>query len=157
MVRVHRKRTYLIGFTAQLLTVFPLFMLIDTGQLWALYLALGLFTVGLGLSYGPQAAWYSEIFPASVRYSGVSIAYAIGAILGGAFAPTIAQFLINSTGTSVSVSAYLFGMTVISIVAVALLRDRRGIDLGPANQAEQEVGATVFDTRRADRPVDARV
>ena len=89
--RIGRKRTYLIGFSAQLLTVFPLFWLIDTGSLGMLYLALGLFTIGLGLGYGPQAAWYSEIFPASVRYSGVSIAYALGAILGGAFAPTIAR------------------------------------------------------------------
>jgi MFS family permease len=153
--KIGRKRTYLIGFGAQLLTVFPLFMLIDTGSLAMLYLALGMFSVGLGLSYGPQAAWYSEIFPASVRYSGVSIAYALGAILGGAFAPTIAQALINSTGSSASVSTYLFGMTIISIIAVLILRDRPGIDLSINNQAEQEVGATVFDKRRGISTDDA--
>ena len=65
-----------------------------------LFLALGMFTVGLGLTYGPQAAWYSEIFPASIRFSGVSISYALGAILGGAFAPTIATALVQATGTS---------------------------------------------------------
>ena len=43
---------------------------------------------------------------------------------------------------------YLFGMTIISIVAVLILRDRPGIDLSINNQAEQEVGATVFDKRR---------
>ncbi|WP_313822606.1 MFS transporter [Citricoccus sp.] len=146
---IGRKRTYLIGFTAQALMVFPLFWLIDTGSLPLLYLALGLFTVGLGLSYGPQAAWYSEIFPASVRFSGVSISYALGAILGGAFAPTIAQALINSTGSSASVSLYLLGMTALSVAAVLMLRDRPGINLSINNQAEQEVGATVFDHRRA--------
>jgi MFS family permease len=153
--KIGRKRTYLIGFSAQLLTVFPLFWLIDTGSLTMLYLALGLFTIGLGLGYGPQAAWYSEIFPASVRYSGVSIAYALGAILGGAFAPTIAQALINATGASSSVSMYLFGMTIISIIAVLILRDRPGIDLSINNQAEQEVGATVFDKRRGISTDDA--
>lgn len=146
---IGRKRTYLIGFAAQALMVFPLFWLIDTGSLAMLYLALGLFTIGLGLSYGPQAAWYSEIFPASVRFSGVSISYAIGAILGGAFAPTIAQTLIQTTGSSAAVSLYLFGMTLLSIIAVLVLRDRSGIDLSINNQAEQEVGATVFDKRRA--------
>ncbi|MBD7994565.1 MHS family MFS transporter [Arthrobacter sp. Sa2CUA1] len=146
---IGRKRTYLIGFSVQALMVFPLFWLIDTGSLPMLYLALGLFAIGLGMSYGPQAAWYSEIFPASVRFSGVSISYALGAILGGAFAPTIAQALINSTGTSASVSLYLLGMTVVSIAAVLVLRDRPGIDLSINNQAEQEVGATVFDKRRA--------
>ncbi|OUM44617.1 MFS transporter [Arthrobacter sedimenti] len=147
--KIGRKRTYLIGFGAQALMVFPLFWLINTGSLPLLYLALGLFTIGLGLSYGPQAAWYSEIFPASVRFSGVSISYAIGAILGGAFAPTIAQALINATGTSTAVSFYLLGMTALSVGAVLILRDRPGIDLSINNQAEQEVGATVFDQRRA--------
>ena len=147
--KIGRKKTYLIGFSAQLLAVFPLFWLINTGSLPMLYLALGLFTVGLGLGYGPQAAWYSEIFPASVRFSGVSISYALGAILGGAFAPTIATALVQATGTSTAVSVYLFIMTAVSIAAVLILRDRPGIDLSINNQAEQEVGATIFDTRRA--------
>ncbi len=147
--KIGRKRTYLIGFGIQVLMVFPLFWMIDTGSLSLLYLALGLFTIGLGLTYGPQAAWYSEIFPASVRFSGVSISYALGAILGGAFAPMIAQALINATGTGASISVYLLLMTVVAIAAVLILRDRPGINLSINNQAEQEVGATVFDKRRA--------
>ncbi|GLB65706.1 MFS transporter [Arthrobacter mangrovi] len=154
--KIGRKKTYLIGFSAQLLAVFPLFWLINTGSLGMLYVALGLFTVGLGLGYGPQAAWYSEIFPASVRFSGVSISYALGAILGGAFAPTIAAALVQATGGSTAVSVYLFIMTAVSIAAVLILRDRPGIDLSINNEAEQEVGATIFDSRRA-APFEAPV
>ena len=95
------------------------------------------------------------MFPASVRFSGVSISYALGAILGGAFAPTIAQALVNATGGSSSVSLYLFGMTIVSLIAVLILRDRTGIDLSIHNQAEQEVGATVFDKRRGISTDDA--
>ena len=145
--RIGRKATYLIGFGAQLVTCFPLFWLIDTGSLAMLYVALTLFTVGLGLAYGPQAALYSEMFPASVRFSGVSISYALGAILGGAFAPTIATALVQATGGTAAVSLYLMGMTLVSALAVAIVRDRAGIDLSIRNQAEQEVGATVFDRR----------
>jgi MFS family permease len=145
---IGRKRTYLIGYVAMALTVFPLFLLINTGQLWALYLALLLLTFGLGLTYGPQAAWYSEIFPASVRFSGVSISYAIGAILGGAFSPLIAQWLLQATGTSLAISAYLLLTTLIGLAAVLMLKDRSGIDLSINNQAEQEVGATIFDKRQ---------
>ncbi|MHA7303746.1 MFS transporter [Arthrobacter sp. TMN-49] len=144
---IGRKRTYVIGFTAQALTVFPLFLLINTGELWALYLALFLFTFGLGLTYGPQAAWYSEIFPASIRFSGVSISYALGAIVGGAFAPMIAQALLQATGSSLAISGYLLLMTLIGLAAVIMLKDRPGIDLSITNQAEQEVGATIFDKR----------
>ena len=55
-------------------------------------------TIGLGLSYGPMSAMYAEMFPANVRYSGISIGYAFGAILGGAFAATIAEALLQGTG-----------------------------------------------------------
>ena len=147
--KIGRKLTYVIGFAAQLLTCFPLFWLINTGSLPLLYVALTIFTFGLGLAYGPQAALYSEMFPASVRFSGVSISYALGAILGGAFAPTIATALVQATGGTDTVSLYLVGMTLISLAAVALVRDRSGIDLSLGNQSEQEVGALVFDRRTA--------
>jgi MFS family permease len=145
---IGRKNTYLIGFGCLGLTVFPLFWLINTGNIWVLFIGLALFTVGLGLTYGPQAAWYSEIFPASIRFSGVSISYALGSIIGGAFAPTIAQALVQATGTTAAVSAYLLVMILIAVVAALILRDRPGIDLSINNQAEQEVGATIFDSRR---------
>ncbi|MGM0929910.1 MAG: MFS transporter [Actinomycetota bacterium] len=146
--RIGRKKTYLIGYTALALTVFPLFWLVNTGSIWMLLLGLVLFSVGLGLTYGPQSSWYSEIFPASIRFSGVSISYALGAIIGGAFAPTIATALVQATGTTTSVSVYLLVMVLISVTGVALLRDRKGIDLSIKNQAEQEVGATIMDKRR---------
>lgn len=146
--RIGRKKTYLIGFACLALTVFPLFWLINTGDIWILFLGMALFTVGLGLTYGPQAAWYSEIFPASIRFSGVSVSYALGAIIGGAFAPTIAQALVKATGTTTAVSAYLLVMIVLAAAATTMLRDRPGIDLSIRNQAEQEVGATIFDKRR---------
>ena len=141
---IGRVRTYVIGFILLFLTAFPLFWLIDTGNLGALYLALSIFSLGLGLTYGPQAALYVEMFPASIRFSGVAISYALGAVLGGAFAPTIAQALLEATGTTASVSIYLLLMALISLVAVSLVKDRPGIDLSVANEAEQEKGVWRF-------------
>ncbi|WP_313811850.1 MFS transporter [Glutamicibacter sp.] len=151
--RIGRKRTYQIGFISQLICVFPLFWLVNTASLPLLYLAFALFSVGLGFSYGPQAALYSELFPASVRFSGVSISYAFGAILGGAFAPMIATALVQATGGTTAVAWYLAVLTAVSLAAVSLIRDRSGIDLSIGNQAEQEVGALVFDHRSASRQV----
>lgn len=117
-----------------------LFPLVNTGEPGLLALGLILLTLGLGFTYGPQSAWYSEMFPASVRFSGVSISYAIGAIVGGAFAPTIAAWLQQTTGTSQSVTWYLLAMTVVGLLATLMLRDRRGIDLSPAAEDEQSRG-----------------
>ncbi|MFE2656318.1 MULTISPECIES: MFS transporter [unclassified Brevibacterium] len=138
--RIGRVKTYVIGFIILIVTAFPLFWLIDTGNLGLLYLALGVFSIGLGLSYGPQAALYVELFPASIRFSGVAISYALGAVLGGAFAPTIAQALLQATGTTASVSLYLVIMAAISLLAVSVVRDRRGIDLSVGNEEEQATG-----------------
>ncbi|GGL81006.1 MFS transporter [Glutamicibacter protophormiae] len=148
--KVGRVRTYQIGFVILAASLFPVFALVNTGSLAMLYLAFGLFSIGLGLTYGPQAALYSELFPASVRFSGVSISYAIGAILGGAFAPTIAQALVQATGGTTAVAIYLLVVVVLGFIAVSMIRDRAGIDLSFRNQAEQEVGALVFDKRTVE-------
>jgi MFS family permease len=135
--RLGRRTTYLIGWVLQLVGVFLLFPLVNTGSVVLLGLSLVILTIGLGFTYGPQAALYSELFPASIRFSGVSISYAIGAILGGAFAPLIAQAIVQATGSTIGVTWYLAGMTLIGLVATLLLRDRSGIPLGPDNEAEQ--------------------
>ncbi|MBN9178641.1 MAG: MHS family MFS transporter [Microbacterium sp.] len=135
--RIGRRTTYLVGWIMQLVGVFLLFPLVNTGSIVMLTLGLVILTVGLGFTYGPQAALYSELFPASIRFSGVSISYAIGAILGGAFAPTIAQAIVQATGSTVGVTWYLAGMTVLGLIATLLLRDRSGIPLGPDHEAEQ--------------------
>nr|BFF08828.1 hypothetical protein GCM10025699_01310 [Microbacterium flavescens] len=137
--RIGRRTTYIIGWILQLVGVFLLFPLVNTGNIWLLFLGLAILTIGLGFTYGPQAALYAELFPASIRFSGVSISYAIGAILGGAFAPTIATALVQATGSTVSVTWYLAGMTIVGLIATLLLRDRSGIPLGPDHEAEQNV------------------
>ncbi|MBP1327271.1 MFS family permease [Leucobacter exalbidus] len=135
--KINRRRTYVIGWVLQLAGVLALFPLVNTGEIGLLFLGCAFLTVGLGFTYGPQSALYSELFPASVRFSGVSIAYAIGCILGGAFAPTIATLLVQATGTTAAVTAYLVVMTLIGLAATLLLRDRSGIPLGPEHEEEQ--------------------
>jgi hypothetical protein len=49
--------------------------------------------------------------------------------LGGAFAPTIAQALVQSTGSAVSVGVYIVALAAVSIIAVSLVREPRGVDL----------------------------
>ncbi|MFA4840633.1 MAG: MFS transporter, partial [Agrococcus sp.] len=100
--RIGRKPLYIAGWIVLAITIVPLFLLVEQG-VWGVALGTIFLGAGLGLTYGAQAAWYAESFPASVRYSGVSIAYAIGAIIGGAFAPTIAQALLQATGTTWSI------------------------------------------------------
>ncbi|WP_344415135.1 MFS transporter [Amycolatopsis minnesotensis] len=141
--RIGRLRVYRIGFVVQLLWMFPFFALVDTGNIALLHLALILFAVGLGFTYGPQAALYAEMYPTSVRYSGAAISYAIGAVLGGAFAPTIAEALQTSTGTVYAVGAYLAVVTVIGLVASYFVEDRPGQPLSATSDVRADDARTV--------------
>ncbi len=139
--RIGRRNIYLIGWAVQLLGVFTLFPLVNMGTWQSVLAALVLLSAGIGLTYGAQAAFYSELFPASIRFSGVSISYAIGAILGGAFSPMISAAIIAQTGSTESVVYYLTGMTLIGFVATLFLKDRSNIPLGPQYEALQNQSA----------------
>ena len=128
--KIGRVRTFQIGYAFLFLWAIPMFLLIDTGEILWYTVSLIVLASGLGFSYGPQAALYAEMFPAQVRYSGVSIGYAIGAILGGAFAPLIAQILLDETGSTTSIGVYVMVLAAISFIAVTLVKETRGIPLG---------------------------
>ena len=127
--RIGRVRTFQIGYALIAVWSIPMWFLIDSGNVALFFIALFVLTIGLGLSYGPQSALYAEMFPADVRYSGVSIGYALGAILGGAFAPLIAELLLSSTGNSWSIGVYVLAITLVSLVAVSLVKETRGVAL----------------------------
>ena len=128
--RIGRIRTFQIGYAWLFAWAIPMFLLIDTKNIALFAIALVVLAIGLGLSYGPQAALYAEMFPAHVRYSGVSIGYALGAILGGAFAPLIAQLLLDETSWSPSIGIYIMVLAAISFAAVSVVKETRGVHLG---------------------------
>ena len=85
-----------------------------------LFLALALSM--MGFVYGPLGAWLPSLFPARVRYTGASIAFNIGGILGGAVTPLLAQKLAVAGGLEL-VGVYLGGSAVISLIALIPLRE----------------------------------
>ncbi|KQS56759.1 MFS transporter [Geodermatophilus sp. Leaf369] len=128
--RIGRVRTFQIGYALVFVWMIPMFLLVDTANIWLFGIGVLVLTVGLGLSYGPMSAMYAEMFPVAVRYSGVSIGYALGAILGGAFAPAISELLVQETGTGISVGVYMMVLAAISFAAVSMIKETRGADLG---------------------------
>ena len=117
--RVGRKRTLLVAGIATTLTAFPFVLLLQTGNVVLLLVAVLIPGLTLGALYGPMAAFYYEMFSAEVRYSGASIGYQLGAVVGGGFAPLIASALLESTGTILSVGLYVFVAGVLSVWAIA--------------------------------------
>jgi MFS transporter, MHS family, shikimate and dehydroshikimate transport protein len=120
--RFGRRPVYMFGAIGMGLFAFPFFWLVDTGQLpliWlALALAMGVFHAAM---YGPQAAFFAELFGTRVRYSGASLGYQLASPFAGGVAPLIATALLRwSDGKSWPVAVYLIGMVLITLVSVYL-------------------------------------
>jgi len=123
--RIGRKPVYLVGSVLMVVWAVPFFVLFDTRQPVWLLVAVIVLTIGLGLTFGPQSALFAGMFEPRYRYSGASISYAVGAVVGGGFAPLIATALRTATGTSLSVSLYMVIVGLISLAAVVAIREPR--------------------------------
>jgi MFS transporter, MHS family, shikimate and dehydroshikimate transport protein len=115
---------YAAGAVLTGLWAFPFFWLVDTRSLVLLLVALFVAQLFVRMLLGPLAALLTEMFPTPVRYSGVSIGYQVGSILGGALAPSIAAALLVLTHSSLSTSVYLVLVAAIALVAVAFSPER---------------------------------
>tara|TARA_B100001741_G_scaffold138287_1_gene113926 strand:- start:598 stop:852 length:255 start_codon:yes stop_codon:yes gene_type:complete len=80
------------------------------------------------MMYGPQAAFFTELFSTEVRYSGATLGYQFGAILGGAFAPTIAVKLWTDFGI-IWVSVYIAFAALLTLLSVMALTETYKSDL----------------------------
>jgi MFS family permease len=126
---VGRRGVYLFGAIGVGVWGFVFFALLDARSFAMIALAT---TVGLvlhGAMYGPQAAFFSELFGTRVRYSGASIGYQLASIGAGAVAPLIAVALLDAWDSTVPVSIYLVAMCAISVVAVLAAKETRGSSL----------------------------
>ncbi|MFC0205127.1 MFS transporter [Novosphingobium soli] len=84
-----------------------------------LFLCMALFT--MGLVYGPIAELLPRLFAARVRYTGASIAFNVGGIIGGGFAPVVAQGLADSGGL-LFVGLYISGAALLSLFGLMSIR-----------------------------------
>jgi metabolite-proton symporter len=92
----------------------------------------------LAMTHAPQGTLTASFFAVAIRYSGTSVAYQLASLLGGGITPLVAASLFASTGTSLSITAYLAVVSAISLVAALVI---------PRNDAE----------RLGDRPATADI
>jgi MFS family permease len=121
---------YLGGALFLLLFAFPFFQLLETRQPGLVLLAVVVGLIGHAAMYGPQAAFFSELFSTRVRYSGASLGYQLASPLAGGLAPLIATALLEwSGGKPWPVAVYLCAMTVITLACVWLAEETHRKDL----------------------------
>ena len=127
--RVGRRPVYLLGAIGVGIWAFVFIALVDTENFALAALAV---TVGLilhGAMYGPQAAFFTELFGTRVRYSGVSVGYQLASIIAGGLAPFIAVALLKAYDSGYAISIYVAACSLISIIAVTSYGETRQRDL----------------------------
>ena len=117
-----RKGVFMTGAIFTALWAFAIFPLVDTGNFWFIVIAVTVGLSFLSMMYGPQAAFFTELFSTEVRYSGATLGYQLGAIAGGAFAPTIAAKLWTDFDIF-WVSVYIAFASVLTLISVMLLSE----------------------------------
>ena len=123
-----RRGIFMLGAALTGLWAFALFPLVDTGNFWLILMAITIGFIFVGMMYGPQAAFFTELFSTEVRYSGASLGYQLGAIIGGAFAPVIAVTLWTEYHIF-WVSVYIAFASVLALLSVFMLTETYESDL----------------------------
>jgi metabolite-proton symporter len=127
--RVGRRPVYLIGAVGVGVWAFAFVALLNTKNFALAAVAVVVGLVLHGAMYGPQAAFLSELFGTTVRYSGVSIGYQLASILAGGLAPIIAVALLGAFHTGYAIAVYVALAAVVTIVAVATYSETSKRDL----------------------------
>jgi MFS family permease len=120
--RYGRRIVFGAGAALAAVSAFPIFWALDSKNTALIWVAI---IVGWALAactmYGPEAAFFAELYPTRVRYSGMSLIYQIGVLPSGAIAPLIATSLVKKfDGASWPVAVYVLAIALVSVISLAL-------------------------------------
>ena len=100
---------------------------LGSGTLSTIFAVLAFSLFVMGFVYGPLGAWLPSLYPARVRYTGVSLAFNMAGIIGGGLTPVVAQALAQRGGLA-PVGLYLAGAAMLSLIALLWLRGRPEVE-----------------------------
>ncbi|AAU26554.1 TPA: MHS family MFS transporter [Legionella pneumophila] len=120
---VGRKPIFLIGLFALCLLIFPFFWLLLSGSWWKALCSELLLAIALAPINATVPTIIAEMFPTSVRASGISISYNIGQALFGGTMPLVAFSLIELSSNKMAPAWYLFLWTLIVIPITISIRE----------------------------------
>jgi MFS family permease len=126
--RFGRRPVYMVGVILIGAAAFPYFALLNTGVAALVVIAVMGSLIPHDIQYGPQAALIAESFTGRLRYSGASMGYQLASVTAGGPAPLIATKLLSVYHSSAPIALYIVGCSVVSLVALFLMKERSNVD-----------------------------
>ena len=129
---VGRRPVFMTGAVLLAVMSFVVFWAYNTGSTLLLFLGLSLAYGTHSIMYGPLAAFLSELFATTTRYTGASVGYQVAGALGGGFAPSIAIVLLGAAGgppNTLYVSIFMAACCLASLVAAFVCKETYRSDL----------------------------
>ncbi|MGY1824335.1 MFS transporter [Geodermatophilus sp. SYSU D00079] len=120
--RFGSKPVFAVGALTAVLWPLPMFALVNTGNAAAALFAFVVAAFVQGIMAGAQGGLFTEIFEVKTRYSGISIAYQLGGMIGGAVTPIVATALYGSYESSTPIAIYVAALSLVSLLAVLGIR-----------------------------------
>ncbi|PZG05533.1 MFS transporter [Nonomuraea aridisoli] len=127
--RLGRRRTLITGTVVAIAWGLVMFPLMETRSVFLVGLALAGALGLMGLVFGPMGAYLPELFRTEYRYSGASVAYSLGGVLGGAVPPLVATSMQASGLGVMAVGGYVSAMAVLSLLCLLALPETGRQDL----------------------------
>lgn len=121
--RKGRRYVLTIGFAGYIVLVLPTMLLMDNDSIWLACVAMFILAIPFPIVQSVGYPTYAEQFPTKVRYTGSSLSFNIGTILGGGLMPYMSTWLISSTGTLLAPGYLLIGAGLISLLTLLGVRE----------------------------------
>lgn len=125
--KIGRRPLYIFGALFTIAFAFPLFWMVESKSIVLIYVAIMIaMNFGHGMMFGPESAYFPELFGSRVRYSGASFGFQASAAIGGGFAPILATAMAGYFGGTGGVSIMMIMLALITLAAALAARETKG-------------------------------
>ncbi|WP_395476876.1 metabolite/H+ symporter [Rickettsia endosymbiont of Pantilius tunicatus] len=121
--RVGRRPVLICGIILLILLVYPIFICLGSMNFALAIISQILFAGIIAVYMGPIPTVLVEIFPTSVRFTGVALSYNLAAAIFGGTAPMVAMLLMKITGDNYAISYYLIALALVSSIILKFYKE----------------------------------
>lgn len=135
-------RMSMIGAVVMAITALIFFPLFNTGNVLLALVATVVAHASTTIAWAVVPPILTGAFPVEIRYTGISMAYQIGGIIGGGVAPLIATAILARSGNTTLVALYVVVACAVMLASILVLRRyRRSVDRTSNAQSERSEAA----------------